>query len=149
MRRFIQLITCSLVLSAQAPSAHAERIANPIGVFSTLDKITALTKSFEAKLNEEVPVGSLTVKMFSCYTRPITERPETAAFIQVYTDATGGKREAIFSGWIFAESPSLNALEHPVYDIWLTGCRDPAAPPPAVEAPPVEVPAEQEPEPED
>jgi hypothetical protein len=42
----------------------------------------------------------------------------------------------VFSGWMFAESPGLNALENPVYDVWLSGCRDPNAPPPVVEAPP-------------
>ncbi len=47
-----------------------------------------------------------------------------------------GKRKRVFSGWMFAESPGLNAVEHPTFDVWLTGCRDPNAPPPPVEEPP-------------
>jgi hypothetical protein len=116
----------------------AERIVNPIGLFSGLDKITAVTSSFEAKIGEEVVFGSLKIKVFACYTRPITERPDTSAFIQVSVGNQAGQIEQIFSGWMFAESPGLNALENPVYDIWLTGCRDPNAPPPPVETAPAE-----------
>jgi hypothetical protein len=132
-------LASSLVMAQfAAPDARAERIVNPIGMFSGLDKITAVTSSFEAKVGEEVAFGSLKIKLFACYTRPITERPDTSAFIQVFTANQTGKAERIFSGWMFAESPGLNALENPVYDIWLTGCRDPDAPPPPVEAAPAE-----------
>jgi hypothetical protein len=47
-----------------------------------------------------------------------------------------GERKRIYSGWMFAESPGLNGLEHPTFDVWLTGCRDPNAPPPPVEEAP-------------
>jgi hypothetical protein len=66
----------------------------------------------------------------------VTEEPKTDSFVQVDEIELDNTRKRVFSGWMFAESPGLNALEHPVYDVWLTGCRDPNAPPPAVEAPP-------------
>ncbi len=116
--------------------AQAEHIANPIGLFAGLDKITAVTTMFEVKLGEEATFGDLKIKMSACYTKPITEQPDTAAFVQIFTGDKTAPNDMIFSGWLFAETPSLNALENPVYDVWLTGCKDPNAPPVPVEAPP-------------
>jgi hypothetical protein len=111
--------------------AMGERIKNPIALFSGLDKITGVTTNFEIDVGQEKQFGLLTVKPFVCYTRPITEEPKTAAFVQVDVQQTNGKKERIFSGWMFAESPGLNAVEHPIFDVWLTGCKDPNAPTPA------------------
>lgn len=117
-------------------AATAERIKNPISIFEGLDKITGLTTNFEVPVGSEAKFGGLIVKPFVCYTQPITEEPKTAAFVQVDVLEAGNKRQRIFSGWMFAESPGLNAVEHPIYDVWLTGCKDPNAPPPPVEEPP-------------
>lgn len=121
-----------LLLSTQAT---AERIKNPIALFSGLDKITGVTTSFEINVGEEKQFGYLFVKPEVCFTRPITEEPKTASFIKVDVLGSDGKRSSIFSGWMFAESPGLNAMEHPIFDVWLTGCKDPNAPPPPVEVP--------------
>ncbi len=135
MRRF----TISMVLlAAFAAQAQAERVANPIAVFSGLDKITGLTTSFEIKIGEEKRFGGLIVKPDVCYTRPVTEEPKTTSFVEVESIDNENNRKPVFSGWMFAESPGLNAVEHPIYDVWLTGCRDPNAPPPVVEAPPAD-----------
>jgi hypothetical protein len=131
-----KLATVGVFSVAASAVSYAERIPNPLAMFAGLDKITAETSSFEVRVGEEVSYGSLSVNVSACYTNPITERPQTSAFVQVFTDAQSGERERIFSGWMFAESPGLNALENPVYDIWLTGCRDPNAPPVPVEAAP-------------
>ena len=125
----------ALLVSMVTPSA-AERIKNPIALFSGLDKITGVTTNFEVNIGEEKQFGYLFVKPFVCYTRPITEEPKTAGFIQVDVQESDGSRKRVFSGWMFAESPGLNAVEHPIFDVWLTGCKDPAAPPPPVETPP-------------
>ena len=121
---------------AITPPAHAERIKNPIALFSGLDKITGVTTNFEVPVGSEAKFGGLFVRPFVCYTRPITEEPKTAAFVAVDGVESNDKRKQIFSGWMFAESPGLNAVEHPIFDVWLTGCKDPAAPPPPVEEPP-------------
>lgn len=124
----------ALVLTLISP-AQAERIKNPIALFSGLDKITGVTTSFEVNVGEEKPFGLLFVKPSVCYTRPVTEEPKTAGFVQVDVQGSDGKRTRIFSGWMFAESPGLNALEHPIFDVWLTGCKDPNAAPPPTEVP--------------
>lgn len=116
--------------------AFAERIKNPISIFEGLDKITGVTTSFEVPVGSEAKFGGLIVKPSVCFTRPITEEPKTASFVEVDVLEAGNQRQKIFSGWMFAESPGLNAVEHPIYDVWLTGCKDPNAPPPPVEEPP-------------
>jgi hypothetical protein len=122
------------LLLAACP-AHAERIKNPIALFSGLDKITGVTTNFDINVGDEKQFGFLFVKPFVCFTRPVTEEPKTAAFVQVDVQESDGKRRRIFSGWMFAESPGLNAVEHPIFDVWLTGCKDPNAAPPPTEVP--------------
>ena len=132
-------VTCPLiaVLSSVAVTpALADRIANPIAVFSGLDKITGFTTSFEVKIDEQKQFGQLLVRPRVCYSRPPTEEPKTTSFVEVREIEPDQATKPIFTGWMFAESPGLNAVEHPVFDVWLTGCRDPNAAPPTVETPP-------------
>jgi hypothetical protein len=112
-----------LALASLAFEAQAEAIENPIAVFSGLDKITARIITFEAEIDETVQFGSLLLTARTCYTRPPTESPNTTAFIEVEEVALDGNVDRIFAGWIFASSPGLNAIEHPVYDLWLLDCR--------------------------
>lgn len=106
-----------------ASAAHADKIKHPIAIFSGLDKITGRIISFEVATDETVQFGSLQVTERACYTRPATETPQTTTFIEVdEVDATNAYKR-IFSGWMFAASPGLHGVEHPIYDIWLTGCK--------------------------
>jgi hypothetical protein len=125
-----------LLLLGIATSAHAERAANPLAVFNGLDKITGVTTTFEIPIGEQRRFGGLLVKPDVCYTRPLTEEPKTTSFVEVEELEQDNSAKKVFSGWMFAESPGLNAVEHPIYDVWLTGCRDPSAPPPVVEQAP-------------
>jgi hypothetical protein len=129
-------IIAGVILLAATGLAHAGPLANPIAVFSGLDKIMGLTTTFEIKTGEEKQFGSLVVKADVCNSRPITEDPKTVSFVEVDEILTDKSRKRIFSGWMFAESPGLNAVEHPLYDVWLVGCKDPNAPPPPVEQAP-------------
>src|SRR5262245_39881712 len=140
-----------LALIVSCSSASAERISNPIAVFSGLDKITGLTTTFEARIGEEKRFGGLFIKADACYTRDVTEEPRTTSFVEVEEIEPDDTRKKIFSGWMFAESPGLSAVEHPIYDVWLTGCRDPDAPPPVIEQAPdtQSAPDHEEGEPED
>ncbi len=124
------------VLLACAGTAHADRLSNPIAVFAGLDKITGITTTFEIPIGEERRFGGLIVKPSACYSSPITEEPKTTSFVDVDQVESDKARKDLFSGWMFAESPGLNAVEHAIYDVWLTGCRDPNAPPPVIEAAP-------------
>jgi len=114
-----------LVFSAMmaASPARADKIAHPIAVFTGLDKITGRTIAFEAATGETVQFGTLQITERACYTRPATEAPQTVTFVQVDEIDAEKQYKRIFSGWMFASSPGLHAIEHPIYDIWLTECR--------------------------
>ena len=129
------------LLGLAASPAHAERISNPIAVFAGLDKITGITTTFEIPIGEERRFGGLIVKPNACMSSPITEEPKTTSFVTVDQMESDNTRKPLFSGWMFAESPGLSAVEHPIYDVWLTGCRDPNAPPPVIEQVPDAQPA--------
>jgi hypothetical protein len=132
MRRASLALALMLAAAPQA-QAEAERMNNPIAVFAGLDKITGVTTTFEIPIGEERRFGTLIVKPNACFTRPLTAEPKTTSFVEVDQVEVEKTRRRIFAGWMFAESPGLNAVEHAIYDVWLTGCRDPNAPPPVVE----------------
>jgi hypothetical protein len=100
-----------------------QRIANPQAVFSGLDKITGRIISFDVSINETVQFGALQVTPRICYSRPPTETPNTDAFVEVDEVTLQGEIKRIFTGWMFAASPGLHAVEHPVYDVLLTDCK--------------------------
>jgi hypothetical protein len=109
-------------LSAPDP-ALADKISNPIAVFNGLDKITGRIISFEVAINETVQFGALQITPRVCYSRPPTDAPQTDAFAQVDEIDELKKIKRIFSGWMFADSPGLHGVEHPIFDIWLTACK--------------------------
>jgi len=122
------------------PEPPSQKIANKGALFSGLDKITGRIINFDAAVGETVQFGALQVTPRICYTRPPTETSNTDAFIEVDEVTLQGEIKRIFSGWVFASSPGLHAVEHPIYDVWLTDCKNPvvaAAPPP--EPPPAPV----------
>jgi hypothetical protein len=132
-----QLAFPPIVLAlAFAPSpAGAERISNPIAIFAGLDKISGSITTFQVKVDDVQQFGTLIVKPRVCYSRPPEEEPKTTSFVEVDEVEANKSHHRIFTGWMLAESPGLNAVEHPVYDVWLTGCFDPNAPKPPVEQP--------------
>ena len=103
----------------------AQKIVNKKATFSGLDKITGRIISFDADIGETVQFGALRVKTDACYTRPATEAANTDAFVEVDEITLQGEVKRIFSGWMFAASPGLHGVEHPIYDIWLTDCKGP------------------------
>lgn len=103
----------------------AQKIANKKAAFSGLDKITGRIITFEADIGETVQFGALRVKTDACYTRPATEAANTDAFVEVDEITLQGEVKRIFSGWMFAASPGLHGVEHPIYDIWLSDCKQP------------------------
>ncbi|MBB6509381.1 MULTISPECIES: DUF2155 domain-containing protein [Rhizobium/Agrobacterium group] len=104
-------------------SASAARIENPVAVFNGIDKITGRITTFDVYLNETVQYGALQVTPKVCYSRDETEAQKIDGFIEVDEITLDRKIRRIFTGWMFADSPGLNAVEHPIYDVWLTGCK--------------------------
>jgi len=103
--------------------SKAARITNPVAVFSGIDKITGRITTFDVYIGETVQFGALQVTPRVCYSRDDTEAPKTDTFVEVDEITLDRKIRRIFTGWMFADSPGLNAVEHPVYDVWLNSCK--------------------------
>ncbi len=121
-----------LALSAELLSnqAQAARIDNPVAVFSGLDKITGRITTFDVYVNETVQFGALQVTPKACYSRDQSEAQKIDGFVEVDEITLDRKIRRIFTGWMFADSPGLNAVEHPIYDVWLKDCKQNSDVPP-------------------
>ena len=111
-------------------AAFAERITNPVAEFTGVDKITGRIITFDVYIDETVQFGALQVTPRVCYSSPQEEEPKTDSFVEVDEITLDRKIRRIFTGWMFAESPGLNAVEHAVYDVWLKGCKQQSDVPP-------------------
>jgi hypothetical protein len=133
----VALAAAAMVLMP-VPGAHADRVANPTATFAGLDKITGRIISFDVAINETVQFGALQVTPRVCYSRTQTEAPQTTGFVEVDEITLENSIRRIFTGWMFAASPGLHAVEHAVYDIWLTDCKGAVVAPPPAPAPSAE-----------
>jgi hypothetical protein len=113
-----------------APAPKVQRVANPVAEFTGVDKITGRIITFDVYINETVQFGALQVTPRVCYSRPGAEEPKTDSFVEVDEITLDRKIRRIFTGWMFAQSPGLNAVEHPVYDVWLKDCKQKSDVPP-------------------
>ena len=117
------LVAAALLATTLAEPAGAEMTPEPVALLEGLDKITARVSKFEAPVGAPVQFGTLTVRIRDCEKSPPEDTPESAAFVEIDETRPGETRKRVFSGWIFASSPALSALEHPVYDLTLLDCR--------------------------
>jgi hypothetical protein len=108
-----------LALSATAEAQTYE--SYPVAVLGSMDKVTGRVSTLEVLVGETVAFGTLEVTARACRKTPPEETPESASFLQI-DDTRDGATERVFSGWMFASSPGVSALEHPVYDVWVLGC---------------------------
>ena len=126
---------------ATAGARAADMIPEPLALMQGLDKISARVSQFEAPVGTSVRFGTLSVVVRDCQRSPPEEKPENAAFIEVYETRPGEDRTRLFSGWMFSSSPALSALEHPVYDVNLLECRPASGSPAPAAAAPAPAPA--------
>lgn len=110
--------------------AMAERVKNPIAEFTGIDKITGRIITFDVYIDETVQFGALQVTPRVCWSSSETDEPKTDSFVEVDEITLDRKIRRIFSGWMFAQSPGLNAVEHAVYDVWLKNCKQKSDVPP-------------------
>lgn len=97
--------------------------AKPAGaLLQGLDKVTARVSTFEAPIGQMVKFGTLEITALTCQKHPPEESPEAAAFLKI-TEVKPEGPQALFSGWMFASSPALHPLQHPVYDVWVVDCK--------------------------
>jgi len=109
------------LLSASGP---AKADPHAVAVLQTLDKVTARVSTLSVPVGRTAKFGTLFIKIHKCDKRPPEETPESASFLDITERRTDGQSVRIFTGWMFASSPALNALEHPVYDVWVIDCKE-------------------------
>jgi hypothetical protein len=119
---FFKLLSVAAALCCAAP-AWAQPIANPVATFAGLDKITGRITRFDVYIDETVLFGALEITPRACYSRPPTETQRVSSFLEVDQRSLTGTSKRIFTGWMFADSPALNAVDHAVYDVWLIECK--------------------------
>lgn len=112
----------ALLLLAAMPAA-ADEIVMDTAVLQGLDKVTARVQTIEAPVDQPVHFGTLEIVVRTCRERPPEETPESAAFLDIWEVKQGQAPTSRFRGWMFASSPALSAMEHPVYDIWVLDCK--------------------------
>lgn len=118
---------CALWLLPWAqPAAARPEVEYPVVKLRSLDKISARTTIFEAEVGSTIKFGEVYIKVQSCRKTPEMEQPEAAAFLQIWEVEPGRAAEGdsrwIFSGWMFASSPGLSSMDHPIYDVWVLDC---------------------------
>ncbi|ODT78455.1 MAG: glycosyl hydrolase family 5 [Pelagibacterium sp. SCN 64-44] len=121
----LRLLALLLPLAAAglALPVSAQPVANPVATFAGLDKITGRITRFDVYIGETVLFGALEITPRACYNRPSTETQRTSAFLEVDQRSLTGVSRRIFTGWMFADSPALHAVDHAIYDVWLIACK--------------------------
>ena len=131
MRRFHAAGAFGLALSVIVAPTSVSGFETDTAVLQALDKVTARVSTFDAPVNDIVRFGALAIRVRHCDRTPPEERPESTAFLEIDELKTGEEPAVLFTGWMFASSPAVNAIEHPVYDVWLLECANRSPPVPA------------------
>ncbi len=143
MKKTLAFVLLALAVSGAAQAQSFEKKSR--ATLRALDKITGRSTDIEVKVGDPIVFGSLKVELKVCYQTPPEEAPESAAFLRVAStqpvavatmkkavkakdvSTVSDENPVLFSGWMYASSPGLVALEHPVYDIWVIRCQLPPA----------------------
>ena len=138
------VLAASAIAGLILGAAHAATcVQKDTATLRALDKITGRSTDIDVKVGEPVVFGSLKVELQVCYQTPPEEAPESAAFLKIAStqpvavetmeaavdaedvETVSEENPELFSGWMYASSPGLSALEHPVYDVWVIRCAAP------------------------
>lgn len=119
------IFKASLLFSLAFPAVvSAKEIKMNTAQMQAMDKITGRVKVIEVPVNSNVEFGTFSILVRDCQTRPPEETPENFAFVDIVDNNTDGSKFNIFRGWMMSSTPALNAVEHPIYDVWLLKCID-------------------------
>jgi hypothetical protein len=126
MRQLFFIASAAVAALLCPAEAYAEKIPNQVAVFAALDKMTARIQPLEVPLGKTAKFGGLKITPRACFTRSSTEQPLTSSFVEVDEVQLDQSEKRIFTGWMFAQNPGVHAVEHPVFDVWLTNCKMPS-----------------------
>jgi len=129
IRTFLTVCLLAAMAIAPAMAQDVAKMPNPVAEFSGIDKITGRIITFDVYIDETVQFGALQITPRVCYSRTQNAPPGSSTFVEVDEITLDRKIRRIFTGWMFADSPGLNAIEHAVYDVWLKSCKTDSAVP--------------------
>lgn len=124
MKFFAYALLCFLTAMPYGANAR-EMTEYPRIRLQSLDKATARTMTFDAKVGNTLKFGPLYIRVKTCKKSSPVDEPESAAFLQVWEVDSKESAEWVFSGWMFASSPGLSPMDHPIYDVWVLECLGP------------------------
>ena len=124
--RFLFLAAGAALAAVAGSGGEAAAAERPLAVLQALDKVVARTSALEAPLDRPVRFGTLRIVVRVCHEAPPEEPPENAAFLEIDEVDHEGRAERLYTGWMFSSTPGLAGLEHPVYDIGVLACTEPA-----------------------
>lgn len=106
----------------------SSRFSN-VAIVQGLNKITAKSSPIEIRIGDTVKFGQLSITALKCWQAPLEQKPESKILLEIYDNNSASenkeqKKTRIFYGWMFASSPSISTLEHPIYDITAIGCKN-------------------------
>ena len=114
-----------MFMRAVASSALAQQGGEgEVAVLQGLDKITARITTIDAYVGQPVRFGTLNITVFRCHKRPPEETPEVTVYLELREKRLGERAQELFAGWMFASSPAVSSMEHPVYDVWVVDCKN-------------------------
>ena len=113
----------SLLAAAGGASAQPGWVPEQVAELQALDKVTARVSTMRVPVNRPERFGTQTITVQACNARPPDEVPDSAAWLEIADSRAPANGAAVFRGWMFANAPGVNMLQHPVYDIRLMDCR--------------------------
>ena len=118
----------NIILSKKENISNESKSVNSDKIYinlTALDKITAKTSSIRLAVGEKKYFGSLEIKAFKCQISESKDTSDTVAYTQVKDLSIKDNNQVfLFNGWTFASSPTLQSIDHPVYDLWITSCEN-------------------------
>lgn len=120
---YLALLCAGFLFSMGAAANAREMNDYPVVKLKSLDKITARTETFEARVGSTVKFGPLFIKVQACRKSSPMDKPESAAFLQIWEIDEEEEAQWVFSGWMFASSPALSPMDHALYDVWVLDCQ--------------------------
>lgn len=121
-RAWLRLAAGAGLAAAASVGGTAAAETTDIAVLRALDKVTARISTIEAPVGQPVTFGTLRIIARTCEKRPPEEPPEAAAFLHVEESRPNEVPVTVFRSWMFASSPAVSAMDHPIYDIWVLDC---------------------------
>mgnify|MGYP001577184818 FL=1 len=123
-RRIVLAAFGAVLFASPLAAQDADWLDGSGATLQGLDKVNARISAIDAPRDKPVRFGTLEIVVRACKKRPPEDPPEAAAFLEIRDLRKPDAPATVFSGWMFASTPALSAMEHPIYDVWVLDCKN-------------------------